>query len=52
MPFVKHASILKCMFLMQVLNGDGVKLGDTKLILPTTKFISTIIFWLYGMLYS
>ena len=52
--FEKYASILKCKhleFLMQVLNVDGIKLGNTRLILPTTKFSSASILLLYGMLY-
>ena len=36
---------------MQVLNVDGIKFGNTKLILPTTKFSSMSILLLYGMLY-
>ena len=36
---------------MQVLNVDGIKFGNTKLILPTAKFSSTSIVLLYDMLY-
>ena len=42
--FEKYALILKCKhleFLMQLLNVDGIKFGDTKLILPIAKFSST-----------
>ena len=52
MQFEKYASILKCKhleLLMQVL--DGIKFGNTKLILPAAKFNSTSILLLYGMQY-
>ena len=54
MIFEKYVSILKCKhleFLMQVLNVDGLKVGNATLTLPTTKFSSISIFLLYGMLY-
>ena len=50
----KCALILQCKhleFLMQVLNVDGIKFGNTKLILPPAKFSSMSILLLYGMLY-
>ena len=53
MLFEKYALILNCKHLkclMQVLNVDGINVGNTKLILPTAKFISTSSFILY-MLY-
>ena len=37
---------------MQVLNVDGIKFGNTKLILPTAKFSLTPVFFLYSMLYT
>ena len=42
--FKKYTLILKCKhleILMQVLNVDGIKIGNTIFILPTTKFSST-----------
>ena len=55
MLFVKYAVILKCKhleFLMQVLNVSRIKFDDSKFILLTATFSSTLIFLLYGMLYS
>ena len=36
---------------MQILNVDGIKFDNTKLILPTAKFSFTSVFLLYDMLY-
>ena len=51
----KYALILKCKhleFLMQVLNVDGMKFGNTKLILPVTNLVPRQYYcYVYGMLY-